>query len=1040
MGRLAPGMRHVWITEFGYETKPPDPGARSGPQDQVDFLPWAECLAARNPDVVTFSQFELRDPPLTPGAPPKATGFHTGMEFKDGRPKPSYYAFPAWLHVERHRDGRLLLFGHVRVGGPVPSVTLEWRSRRGRPWHLTGSAAAGGGPTVRDIAPEPGGVFLRTARGALGKHAQFRFLYQIGGVSRATLPTDAERAWIPTVPSGGARSLRALMSALLEAPAAVPPARPAQRELALAPYDLEAAHELRRALGVSPVMAQVLVRRGLAEPNAAARFLAADESHPPAAFAGMGAAVASILGHVRRGARITVHGDYDVDGVTSTVILLRALRDLGAQADWFIPGRREDGYGLSARTVERLAERGTALLLTVDCGITAVEEVAAARAAGLDVVITDHHAPRADGRLPAAPIVHPRVGRYPCPDLCAAGVAHKLVAALAEAAGAGPELAARDVGLVALATVADLVPLKGENRRLVREGLRALAATPSPGVRALMRAAELDPGALDARALGFRLAPRINAAGRLRRADAGVELLLTEDDARAEAIARELDAVNSERRAIERELRWAAEAQVVEQGERPAYVLAGEGWHPGVVGIVASRIAERYHRPAVLIALDGEGEGQGSGRSIPGFDLLGGLDACAGELRSHGGHRAAAGLRIAAEGVDAFRASFEAHAARVLTAEDLRARERVDAVVPGSSLGLPLAEELARLEPCGAGNPPVTLLVPGAACEDPRPMGEEGRHLRFTVRAGGARAQAVSFGCDGRLPVPAGAPCDLAVRLERREWRGAVEARLLLVAARAGEAARAPIAVLGRGAHAGGAEWLAAALAAAARGAEEDRAPGAAPAVAGAGDRPLADRRAEGPAAVLADLLGSGEPVLAVVADVARRLPALRERTGGFALCAWSDLRADPTLAEGHAHVVALDPPAGELPALPGRGRLYLAWGEPEREFAVAVATREHDLRAPLTALYRGLRDAGAAQGEPLTALLRAGADTPAAAGRQLRVLIELELAALEAGAGAVRVLPRARAELSASPTYRRAEAARARALAALAGAAAGYA
>jgi len=262
--------------------------------------------------------------------------------------------------------------------------------------------------------------------------------------------------------------------------------------------------------------------------------------------------------------------------------------------DWFLPSRGEDGYGLSAATVERLAERGTRLLITADCAITAVEEVALARARGMDVVVTDHHSVRADGALPDAPIVHPTVCGYPCPDLCAAGVAYQFAEALAADHPYSPD---EDLDLVALATVADCVPLRGENRRLVREGLRALAASTKPGLRALMRVARVDPSALDARSIGFRLAPRINAAGRMHRADAGLELVLTDDAERGAAIAEELDQANAERRHTETRILFEAEAQVREAGEQPAYVLAGDGWHPGVIGIVASRIAERHHRP-----------------------------------------------------------------------------------------------------------------------------------------------------------------------------------------------------------------------------------------------------------------------------------------------------------------------------------------------------------------------------------------------------------------------------------------------------------
>ena len=332
--------------------------------------------------------------------------------------------------------------------------------------------------------------------------------------------------------------------------------------LQIAPYDAADALTLEHDLAVGHVLAQILVRRGLADPAAARRFLEAQEAHDPAAFDGIEHALDLIRSHIAAGRPIVVHGDYDVDGVCATAIMIRALRSLGAEASWFLPSRIDDGYGLAAATVERLAQRGTALIVTVDCGITAVDEVAAARAAGMDVVVSDHHAPRADGALPDCPIVHPALSRYPCPTLCGTGVAYKVALAL------GASTAEDDLDLVALATVADVVPLVGANRRLVRQGLAALSATAKPGLRALMAVSRADPSALDTGTLGFRLAPRINAAGRLRRADAGLELLLTEDPGRAKSIAAELDAINAERRAVEQRILWEAESQVAELGPR----------------------------------------------------------------------------------------------------------------------------------------------------------------------------------------------------------------------------------------------------------------------------------------------------------------------------------------------------------------------------------------------------------------------------------------------------------------------------------------
>lgn len=567
---------------------------------------------------------------------------------------------------------------------------------------------------------------------------------------------------------------------------------------------------LRRELGVSGPLAQVLVRRGMAEPAVAHAFLTGGEEHPPEAFRAIGEAVAVILGHLERGTRITIHGDYDVDGICSTAVLVRALRALGADVDFYLPDRAGDGYGLNAATVRRLAARGTRLLVTVDCAITAVAEVAEARALGMDVLVTDHHAPRADGALPQAPLVHPRLCGYPCADLCATAVAYKLAHALVQVAAggeAGEPVAARaratlerraleqDLDLVALATIADVVALIGENRTLVRRGLRALAATTKPGLRALMSVAGVAPAKLNERAVAFALAPRLNAAGRLYRADAGLELILTEDTARAAEIAAELDSANRERRQVEMAIRFQAEAQMTELGERPAYVLAADGWHPGVIGIVASRLVESSGRPVVLIALDGD-TGKASGRSVEAFDLLAGLTACGEHLLRYGGHRAAAGLEIERARVTDFANALSEHAERVLQPQDLVAVERVDAIVGGEELGMALAEELQAVAPFGRGNPPVSLMLADAVFSDVRPMGE-GKHARFTVESHGARARAVAFGTGGRLladlrsaagdgpaPQQPGA-VEATFTLEVNEWNGVSEPRLVLRRAQA---------------------------------------------------------------------------------------------------------------------------------------------------------------------------------------------------------------------------------------------------------------
>jgi single-stranded-DNA-specific exonuclease len=801
----------------------------------------------------------------------------------------------------------------------------------------------------------------------------------------------------PQPASAGSGDLRLVSSQ----PQALPAPTPVKR-LELPQYRLVEALALERELGIGHALAQILVRRGLGEPDDARAFVEAGEAHDPAAFAGIDRVLEAIRAHISPGRRITVHGDYDVDGVCATAIMVRALRSLGADVGWFLPSRIDDGYGLAARSIERLAEQGTTLILTVDCGITATKEAAIARAAGVDLVITDHHAPRADGTLPDCPILHPLVGDYPCPQLCGTGVAHKLAQAL------GAPTAAEDLELVALATVADLVPLIGENRRLVREGLRQLASTAKPGLRALMTVTHADPSALDTGTIGFRLAPRINAAGRLRRADAGLELLLTDDATRATEIARELEAVNAERRAVEQRIVWEAEAQVAQLGERSAYVLASEDWHPGVIGIVASRIVERHHRPAILVALEGD-SGTGSGRSIPGFDLLGALDAAAGHLERYGGHRAAAGCSLQRDQLDGFRATVERHAAAVLTPDLLEQIERVDAVVSGAELGLGLAEELEALEPCGMGNPAPRLLVAGARFGDVKTMGE-GRHARFSVSSGGVKARAVAFGCDGRPPGGLGAPVDATFKLERNVWNGAVEPRLVLRHAQVCDPA--PIEVLGEPE-----DFVSGALAELATAPETALSPAAA--------RTMIDRRGESPLAVLTDARAAGGSLLAVCADVPRRLEGLRARVGGFALTCHQALAEDPGIVSRFAQLVVLDPPSSASERerlLDGDGFTHLAWGRPELRFAEQMHELEYGLRTSLVAFYRALRDRNQAAGEELEHLLRGDGPhgrSARLAGRLVRVLAELELVSLDRDLPALTIAGAAPTALERSPSYR---------------------
>jgi single-stranded-DNA-specific exonuclease len=801
------------------------------------------------------------------------------------------------------------------------------------------------------------------------------------------------------------------------------------------PYSYAEARLLADELGLSEPVAITLVRRGYRTPDAARAFLEADESHPPEDFRSMEAVVAVVAAAVREGRRITVHGDFDVDGVCATTILVSTLRELGAECDWLIPDRMADGYGLSAENIEKLAERGTQLLITVDCGITSVAEVALARSLGMDVVVTDHHQPGPE--LPDCPILHPAVDGYPFEELCGTAVAWKLALALRGSGAPPPEAVAQlivgkgsgvvsgasgggapdalqaDLDLVALATVADVVPLVGENRSLVRRGLAEVRRARRPGIRALLEAAKCEPTQVDEGDLAFRLAPRINAAGRLYRADAGVELFLTEDNERAAEIARELGRANSERRATEREVDTAAEAARRELPEEfreaPGLVLAGGGWHPGVVGIVASRLAERHHKPVVVISLDGEGGGRGSGRSIPGFDLLAGLEACAEHLDGFGGHRAAAGLQLQAENVEAFRAAFATHAASVLTPADMQRTERIDAMVGGAGLGLDLAEELQQLAPFGMGNPGVRLLVPSARVRDVRAIGE-GKHARFSLHSGAHRALGVAFGRAG-LGVGEDDPVDAAVRLEVNRWNGSVEPQVVLRELYPREAADA--------AGADEAWWRRFE-------AELEADPARSPFVSqsATNSERVEVRPRSSAAAVVGELAsaGAGE-VLAVVACRERRVALAAD---GVVLADAAALAADPQLAAGFEHVVFVDPPqfaqVEEL-AMAGEDYAHLAWGDAEHRFATAMLDEQLARRAVLIALFRDLREAGEASGPELLAALRGSGRQPRSAetaARCLRVLSELGLVrgTPDGGGGSVGVVSSEGTELERSAAY----------------------
>ncbi|MDQ5820138.1 MAG: single-stranded-DNA-specific exonuclease RecJ [Actinomycetota bacterium] len=549
----------------------------------------------------------------------------------------------------------------------------------------------------------------------------------------------------------------------------------------LSPCPPRESSALARELDISEITASVLVRRGYGDPEEARAFLAGEQPlHDPFLLGDMAVAVERIRAAIAAGKRICVHGDYDVDGICATALAVLTLRTLDADVEWHLPSRFEEGYGVAGQTLERLAEQGCGLVLTVDCGITAAAEVAAAQASGLEVIVTDHHRP--GERLPDCPIVATRPSEYPFPELCGTGVVFKLAQALL---GADSDELKRHLDLVALATIADVVPLVGENRSLAIAGLRGLARTQKPGLRALMQVARVDPAAVDAGACGFRLGPRINAAGRLGHPAAALELLLTDDPEVARTLARKLEELNRERQAVEERIAREATAKVEEwpeaQQRRRGYVLADENWHEGVIGIVASRLAERFNRPVVLIA-GGDEEWKGSGRSIPAFDLHGALGACAAQLERFGGHRAAAGLSIRPDQIEAFGQAFAAQAELALGDEDLRPVTRIDAVLPRDTrLTLDLCEELRQLAPFGLGNPDVTLLAGDCELGDLATVGE-GKHLRFRVRQDGRDAgSAIAFRFGSQLDrFRRVGRYDVAFRLQENRWNGTVAPQLVV--------------------------------------------------------------------------------------------------------------------------------------------------------------------------------------------------------------------------------------------------------------------
>jgi len=558
--------------------------------------------------------------------------------------------------------------------------------------------------------------------------------------------------------------------------------------LAPAP-DGEAARSLAAALSLPLPLAALLVQRGLGGIELARAFLRPplDSLADPYSLKGMSTAVEIIVAAVRARTPILVHGDYDVDGQCSTALLTRALRAGGAIVHPFVPHRIADGYDFGAAGLREAERVGARLILTCDCGITAVETIAAAKAAGLQVVVTDHHLP--GDTLPVADaIVDPQQpgDTSGLAMLCGTGIAFKLVQALVEPLGLPPALPMYLLDYVAVATVADVVPLSGENRVLVKHGLRLLADSHWAGWRALLDTTRLTGQELRAGQVGFMLAPRLNAVGRIADAKDGVRLLLTDDPEEASILAGRLEALNKERQAMDQGILEQAlemvERDYADPQEHTGLVLAARGWHAGVIGIVASRIVERFGRPTFLIGLDGE-MGKGSGRSIDRFDLHAALTSCGDLLERYGGHQMAAGLTIRHDRVDTFRQRFNAVARDQLALADLGSSQRVDLEL---SLG-DVTDELERLgrylEPCGMGNPSPVYGARQVQLHGARTVG--GGHLKCVLQGAGRSLDAIAFGWADRIGALGNGPVDVAFRLERNEYQGrsALQARVVALTA-----------------------------------------------------------------------------------------------------------------------------------------------------------------------------------------------------------------------------------------------------------------
>ena len=565
-------------------------------------------------------------------------------------------------------------------------------------------------------------------------------------------------------------------------------------------HDPDRIARLEAQASISPILAQLLLGRGITDATDVRTFLDVKLTglRDPDLLPGLSGAADRIHAAVAARQRIVIYGDYDADGMTATGLLHNCLRLLGADIGYYVPNRLEEGYGLNDEALRQLAKRGAAMIISVDCGIGSTVQAQTAKQLGLQLIITDHH--ELGPELPdAAAIVHPRLPGYDYPfgGLCGAGVAFKLAWALCQRASNAQkvsppmrEFLLAAMGLAAMGTVADVVPLIDENRILVHHGLTSLHQASLPGLAALLQVTELhNKPRLTSEDIGFTLAPRLNAAGRLGQAQLGVELLTTQSADRGKALAEYIHQLNSSRESLERSMTLAASKLAKEQFDPendPALVLAGVGWHPGIIGIVAGRLAEKHHRPVIMIALDGVGgrPGTGSARSAGGVDLHRALSACSRHLLGFGGHAAAAGLKIDEANVDAFRAEFCDFVAAERSEAGRVAEVRIDAEAPFSQLTLRTVEQIEKLAPFGAGNPrPVLCASSVALAEPPRRMGGGERHMSARLSQHGVTIRSVAFGQGDWVEELAQqpGPLDVAYRPVINDFRGQRNVELHIV-------------------------------------------------------------------------------------------------------------------------------------------------------------------------------------------------------------------------------------------------------------------